>query len=216
MKYPFIISKGLIASIATYTFFLILFSLIIEPESSYAGPGSPPFLATVEPPRTLIVDRNHTLSSDTNPGSLAFPLKTIQVAMDIAKANRRMGIGTKIRVFPGIYREEVSLLVGKKENDPPIILEGTELGNVIISGSEIWSDWQLSYTPHVYVHDWPYHWGRVPLPHNWPSSYDRPILRRREMIFVDKQLHMQVRSPEALDSWIFLRVRTGTTNLPVP
>ncbi len=220
MKHNLLIINRQIQFVVPLASFLSLVISLFPAESAYAVPGAPSSLASVQPQKHLVVDKNHKLSSDLNPGSNELPLKTIQKAIDLAIINRKIGLGTKIRVFPGTYREEVMLAVGRKESDPPIVLEGTKLGKVIISGSDIWSDWDTTNKPNVYVHAWPYSWGQVPFPSSWPSRFDgRPILRRQEMVFVNTLPHRQVLSHKALmpgtffvseqEKRIYLYPRTG-------
>ena len=47
--------------------------------------------------------------SDSNSGAQASPLKTIQAAINKADANNQKGIGVKVIVNPGVYRETVSI-----------------------------------------------------------------------------------------------------------
>jgi len=168
---------------------------LIKPDLLFSQIGAPLSLEKSNPSEQLFVAQKHKFSSDSNPGTPDLPLKTIMGAIEIAKKSHRNGLGTKIRVSPGVYREAISLLVPEVEPaaDPVIIIEGTAWGKVKISGSQIWENWQKTNKPGVYVHAWPYKWGVSPFPGNWPTRLNRsPILRRQEMVFVNKLPLMQV------------------------
>src|SRR5271154_4852702 len=44
-------------------------------------------------------------ASDSNPGTSALPLRTISRAVDLALARRGRNLGTRIEIYPSIYRE---------------------------------------------------------------------------------------------------------------
>src|ERR1700721_1365043 len=56
----------------------------------------------------LYVDANK--GTDSNPGTQTEPLKTISAASAAANSNNDHGIGTRIVINPGIYRETVTIM----------------------------------------------------------------------------------------------------------
>ncbi len=135
--------------------------------------------------------------SDGNPGTLGRPLKTLAKATTLAMQNYAVGIGTNINIAAGIYRESISLTGSGSENGPPIQYLGSQNGQVVVTGSFVWSGWtQDLVNPQLYSHSWPYRWGECTTPPGWPTLSD--IVRRREMIFVNGTLMTQVLSQSAM------------------
>jgi hypothetical protein len=149
--------------------------------------------------RTLHVDQNHPWASDDNRGTSGRPLETIARAADLAQTNQQGGIGTKILIHPGVYRESVELSGGGVDRVAPIVFEAPE-GHVVVSGSDIWRGWKKAGG--LYVHEWPFRWGFAPIPAAWEEIADEltenPMALRREMIFVDGRPLTQVLSPGEL------------------
>jgi parallel beta-helix repeat protein len=142
--------------------------------------------------QTFFVDNQSPAASDQNPGTEALPFQTISRGAQVAQSNNEQRIGTKIYVKPGVYREQVTLSQSRQETDAPIIFEGTVPGNVILSGSDIWGNWQLT-GERLYQHAWPYRWGLAPYPRGWAGNVTlAPIVRRREMVFINGHALAQV------------------------
>jgi len=80
-----------------------------------------------------------TQASDSNLGTESLPLKTISRAATVVMESGRGGIGTKVLVYPGVYRESVKV---DSQGTAPIVFEAKEKGKAIISGSEVWTGWQ--------------------------------------------------------------------------
>jgi len=140
--------------------------------------------------RILYVDANHINASDLNDGtSENYPLKTISRAAALAINYKRSGQGTKVIIKPGIYRENITIDSGN--NETPLVFEGTDKGQVIISGSEVYGNWQVS--GQYYTHAWNYNWGASPNIYLDDYGLDIPeIVRRREMVFINGQRLDQV------------------------
>ena len=84
----------------------------------------------------LHVDNVNDAASDENPGTEAQPLLTLGRATALANANNRKNIGTRILVHPGTYRECLELpFLGDSTTDAPLVIEATEKGKTIVSGS---------------------------------------------------------------------------------
>lgn len=141
-------------------------------------------------PVVLHVNRLHAQASDHNPGTLNQPLQTIQEAARRAVANKQERKGTRVVVHPGVYRESVWLgtYTNGQQEEPssPMVFEASEPGTVIISGSEVWDNWQRQEKG-LYLHTWPFDW-----------KGGKEVINRREMVFVDGQLKTQVMAREKL------------------
>src|SRR5512146_18986 len=57
--------------------------------------------------QTLHVDGGAAHASDANPGTEALPFRTISGAFGLALTNKAAGIGTRILIEPGVYRETI-------------------------------------------------------------------------------------------------------------
>jgi len=153
-----------------------------------AAPGAPSWLDTAKPSITIHVNLQHPRASNNHTGfDKERPLKSLKSALKIAIQNRKKGLGTKVLIYPGTYRESLSLMFEKNSEEglPPIILLAKEGGKSIISGSDIWTDWRQD-SGDTLSHKWPHRWGMRPVPEKWPRRLDiSEIVRRREMIFVN-------------------------------
>jgi hypothetical protein len=163
-------------------------------------------------------------ADDDNPGSLEQPVRTIAAGVHLARYVNRDGLAARIVVAPGTYREQVSFTGDSLATAAPISLEvngGTENGSVVLSGSDVWSDWARQ-DEITYTHAWPFDWGLAPYPNGWTGEVDlAPIVRRREMIFVDgspltqvlaaADLHENTFYVEPETSLVTLRLKAGQT-----
>ncbi|MGA2844090.1 MAG: right-handed parallel beta-helix repeat-containing protein, partial [Candidatus Acidiferrales bacterium] len=162
--------------------------------SSIAQPLHP--TAAVE----IFVDGSSGL--DTNPGTSAKPVKTISRGASIASANHRNNIATTVTINPGTYREFVQISGVNPNVGAPVTFQASKIGSVIISGSDVWTDWRAdSAAPGSFVRSWPYAWGTCSVPAGWPSL--KEIVLRREMVFVNGKLLVQVLSPDQLREGTF-------------
>lgn len=147
---------------------------------------------------SLRVDPAHPSSSDENPGTLRLPLRTIGRAITLAEAANAQGQGVHIQLANAVYRESVELTRKENSTDAPILFEADTPGRAILSGSDVWDNWQFIQTitstdgagdVGVYVHEWPHDWGMAAIPQGWlDAGLNVPvpdILRRREMIVIN-------------------------------
>jgi len=148
----------------------------------------------------VYVDVNH--GSDSNPGTQLLPLQTISAAAVLANTNNQAGIGTKVIINPGTYRETVVPPKSGRNTDLPITFQAAVSGSVIVSGADVWTNWKTySGNQKAYTNSWPYQWGLCAL--DGGGIYpEEDIVRRREMIFVNGVSMTQVMSISAM--------RTGT------
>src|SRR5579863_3784987 len=109
---------------------------------------------------TVFLYVDGTLGSDSNPGTQALPFKTIGKAASVALANNHKGLGTHVSIAPGPYRESLALSGTTGSTSLPITLEASTLGQVRVSGADVWTGWQpYSANPAIFTHVWPYTWG---------------------------------------------------------
>ncbi|PJF32439.1 MAG: hypothetical protein CUN52_01640 [Phototrophicales bacterium] len=147
-------------------------------------------------------------ADDANDGTYQNPLKTIQGAFDRLVPLRQAGVDVRIILADGIYRE--ALFNGGESNltapirpfwmiaetTAQITIEAERIGGAIISGADVWTDWQ----PHgqgIYTHHWQYDWGvagRYDQGEYTPSEY----ASRRELVILNHQRLTPVTSYEAL------------------
>ena len=161
----------------------------------------------------LFVNNQNPAASDSNPGTEAQPFLTVSQAAIVAQANNANGIGTKVYIEPGIYREAVSLPQTGNETDAPLIFEGTVRGSVILSGSDVWpaSEWTQT-GPYTYQHNWPYNWGLAQYPAGWAGNIVlQDIVRRREMVYVNGNNINQVLQYSDLTNYTFFADDTAHT-----
>ena len=180
---------------------LLLVPAVLEHASALAQPA----LAPAEV--VLHVDQRHPGADDRNAGTAGAPLKSIGEAARRAIDDRRAGTTTRVLVHPGVYRESI-VLAADTPADAPIVLEGVGEGEAIVSGSDVWRQWQREGRSRVFRHAWPFGWRPPDIPPGWDqvrSAVERqPILLHGEMLFVNGTPLEQVFSSAAL------RARAGT------
>ena len=174
-----------------YAGMLLLLS-VVGAQAEVTGAEVPEGQAT----QVVVVGQQLPQASDDNPGTAELPVKTLNRALQVAFAYNKQRLGVKIIIHPGVYRESITL---RQDTDAPLVLVSTEKGQAVISGADVWRDWQSTATPNVYRHDWPYTWGVTA--RNLAIPADRrfdDIGRRREMVFVNGYAMQQVLSRAAL------------------
>lgn len=149
---------------------------------------------------TIYVDAQK--GSDSNSGSSAQPLKTVQAAINKANTNNQKSIGTKVLINPGIYREDVKINPISKQSTAPLTIQAAAAGTAVIAGSDVLTGWnQVSSNPLIYAHSWTYNFGNCSIPSGWPSNF-APVALRTEMVFVNNAPLTQVMA--------YGQLRTGT------
>jgi len=145
----------------------------------------------------LHVDQS-AAASDANPGTAAKPLRTIARAAQMAMEYNSSGVGVRVQIGSGTFRESVRLAATGHDTAAPMIFEAMPVGQVIVKGSDVWTGWQPG-GPGVYTHEWPYTWGLAPYPDGWSCCVKlTDLMRRREMIFANDQRLRQVLSKDDL------------------
>ncbi len=127
----------------------------------------------------LYVDAS--LGSDSNSGAQASPFKTVQAAVNKANYLNEQGIGVKVMVNAGVYRE--SLNIGSYKNTAaPLTLQAAVAGTAVISGAEVLTGWTDSGG--IYTRGMPFATPVCGVPAGWPTTF-APIALRTEMVFVN-------------------------------
>lgn len=156
------------------------------------------------------VDQNNPSASDGNPGTVALPFRTIAAALQSADTLVHQGVGTKVEIHAGVYREALTLSRAMPDVVAPLVIEGD--GNPIISGADVWTGWQRQGQTGMWTHAWPYQWGNAPYPSGWEGNVVlEPIVTRREMIIVNGSSLTQVLAPQNLTAGTFLVSESAQT-----
>lgn len=149
--------------------------------------------ANINENQTVSLYVNGSSGSDSNPGTSSKPLKTIQAGVNKAIADAKAGIGTRLMINPGTYRESVT--VNYKSN-VPITIQATTIGQAIIDGANVLTNWsKLSST--VYAYSWKDTVSGCPLPNNWYTGMPA-VVQANEMLFVNGSPMTQVMSSSDL------------------
>jgi hypothetical protein len=165
-----------------------------------------------ESEETSLLYVNTSTGSDSNPGTQAKPFKTLTKGVDTALSQAQKGIGTRVTVEPGTYRESISV---SGSSSTPVTIEAATAGTVVVSGADVWTGWQAyASNSHVFTHSWPYRWGFCP---QEASSPEPNIVLRREMIFVNGSPLTQVLSQrEMTTATFFVNESSGTVYIWPP
>jgi hypothetical protein len=140
---------------------------------------------------TVYVDT--ATGSDTNPGTESEPLKTIGASVTLAETNNHNGIGTKVIIEPGTYRESISLNYNKKDTSLPITLEAATNGTVIVSGATVYAGWaKYSANNSIYTNSWNNDWATCAQLTSCP--FQQEIMMQQAMVAVNGTVLTQVMS----------------------
>ena len=131
--------------------------------------------------------------NDSNSGTSSKPLKTIGAAASMAVTNNQNGIGSRVTINPGTYRESISLKHDKKDTSLPITFEAATNGTVFVSGATLYTGWaKYSQNNSIYTNGWLNQWGTCPQQTSCP--YQQDIVMRQEMVAVNGTVLTQVMS----------------------
>jgi hypothetical protein len=131
--------------------------------------------------------------SDSNSGTQSQPFKTIGAAAALAQSNNQSGIGTRVTINPGTYRESMKLIHNNKDTSLPITFQAATNGSVIVSGATVYTGWQkYDSNPSIYSDSWTNTWGVCPQLSTCPFQQD--IMMRQEMVVVNGVALTQVLS----------------------
>ena len=142
-------------------------------------------------------------ASDGNPGSETQPVATIARATRLALDANGRGIGARVRIAAGTYRETIRVDGSAGSTSAPIVLEAIANGTVTISGSDVWADWTADGAG-TFTHAWTNAWGPAPYPNGWDCCVVlSELARRREMVVVNGTRLRQVASASAVTAGTF-------------
>ncbi len=170
-----------------------------------------------QPDITVHVDRSHPRASEAAPGTDEEPAISVSRALAIVQEFCRDKQTALVRVYPGVYRETISWNVDKKRHIT-LVVEAVQSGQVLISGSDVWKDWKRAKNSDIYIHHWSYNWGFAPLPSGFSKVREKitPIIRRREMVFLDGRRLRQVLTVDELNEGSFYIDEKGDLIYLVP
>lgn len=141
---------------------------------------------------------NGSWGSNSNPGTSSKPLKTVQAGVNKAVSYAKSGIGSKVIISPGTYRETVSLYY---KSYVPITIQASTTGTAIIDGANVLTNWHKAST-YVYEYYWKDTVTGCSLPSGWYYGMP-PIVMRNEVLFVNGNQMTQVMSASQLRAGTF-------------
>jgi hypothetical protein len=148
---------------------------------------------------------------DTNAGTIAAPLKTIQAAVSMANVNNQKSLATTIVINPGVYREYVSISGGSKQTTAPLTMQAATPGTAIIAASDVLGGFAPEASnASIYSTPWLNSFGYCAVPTGWPTNF-APIALRSEMIFVNGNPLTQVLAYGDLKPGTFFADEAGDT-----
>ncbi len=131
------------------------------------------------------------IGSDSNSGAQANPFKTIQAALNKAGVLNQQGIGVKVIVNAGVYRETV-VIGNYKTTSATLTLQAAVAGTAVIAGSNVVTGLNQENSTSYQV-PWSDTSGFCAIPSGWPSTF-APIIQRTQMVFVNGAPLTQVMS----------------------
>jgi len=146
----------------------------------------------------VYVDANS--GSDNNSGARGSPFQTIQAAVNQANALNQNGIGVKIIVNPGVYRETVNI-GNYLTTGATLALEAASPGTAAISGSDVLTGWN-NEGGGIFSLPWSANIGPCSIPSGWPATVPE-IATRPEMVYVNGMPMTQVLSHSDLQPGTF-------------
>lgn len=154
--------------------------------------------ASINENQSTYIYVNASTGSNSNPGTSSKPLKTIQAGVNKAISYAKSGIGSKVVVAPGTYRETVTV---SYKSYVPITVQASTTGTAIIDGANLLTGWRKAST-YVYEYTWTDTVSGCPLPSGWYSGMP-PIVRANEVLFVNGAPMTQVMSASQLRAGTF-------------
>jgi hypothetical protein len=142
---------------------------------------------------TAFIYVDGAVGSDSNSGTQSKPLKTIGAAASMAQSNNQAGIGSRVIINPGTYRESISLKHNNKDTSLPMTFQAATNGTVTISGGKLYTGWATYQgNSNIYTNGWLNDWGKCPQLSTCP--FQQEIMMRREMVAVNGTALTQVLS----------------------
>jgi len=148
-------------------------------------------------PKAIYV--NAAAGNDVNPGTAVQPTQTIQAALNKAISSANAGVGAKVMIAPGTYRE--ALTFNNANGKGTITIQASTPGTAVVDGANVLTGWSKSSST-VYSASWKDTVGGCPLPANWYTGMP-PVVQANEMVFVNGALMTQVMSSSQLRAGTF-------------
>src|SRR5258706_7535885 len=143
-----------------------------------------------------------TKGSDSNSGTQSNPLKTISAAASMAQTNNHGGVGSRVTINPGTYRESIALTHDARDTSLPITFEAATKGTVIVSGATLYTGWaRYAANQSIYTNSWLNDWGTCAAIAICPTQQE--IMMRQEMVAVNGAVLTQVLSLTQMQSGTF-------------
>ena len=154
--------------------------------------------------RQIYVNPSAPGASDTNPGTETQPVATIGRGTRLALDANSQGVGARVRIAAGTYRESIQVDGRAGTTAAPIVLEAVTAGTAIVSGSDVWDSW-IADGSGAYSRSWPNAFGLAPYPAGWECCVVlSELARRREMVIVNGTRLRQVLTPGGLTAGTFV------------
>ena len=98
--------------------------------------------------------------------------KTINEAVSVAISNNQGGLGTKVNIVAGTYRESVTMNASAMDTSLPMTFQAVTNGTVILSGADVFTNSWTTYSgnPSIYQTTWPYSFGGCVSPAGCPIA----------------------------------------------
>lgn len=128
----------------------------------------------------LYVDAS--VGSDSNSGAQSTPFKTIQAAVNKANSLNQQGIGVKVIVNSGVYREQVNI-GNYKNTSATLTIQAAITGGATIAGSDVVNGWTQENAT-TWKAPFSHTTSFCAMPSGWPTTL-APIIQRTEMVFVN-------------------------------
>ena len=113
-------------------------SIVFAAFAVFAGRASAQ--ANVVENQTTLLYVDASAGSDSNAGAQSTPFKTIQAAVNKANSLNQQGIGVKVIVNSGVYRESVAI-GNYKTTSATLTIQAGVAGKAIIAGSNVVTGW---------------------------------------------------------------------------
>lgn len=153
--------------------------------------------------RTFHVDNRHARAADDRThGADGAPFKTLAYGLAVAADAHDKGIGVKVVVGDGTYREAVSVRAPATNavRTAPLVIQARNAGRAIVSGSDTagWEGATWTKQGDDYTHAWPFRRPLMPKSRFGSPEVPHEGMRRAELIFVNNQCLQQVTAREDL------------------
>ena len=170
-----------------------------NPTPPSPNPAQPPAAPRPFDGVTLHLDPSAAAGGD---GSSAKAFTRFKEAYDAMKPLRTSGQRVRILFYPGTYRQQLfeeqqTPFWGIPESDATLTLEAKTPGTAVISGSDVWRDWQAQGGGR-WTRAWPYNFGAT-IP-KWGGPPIPAGAARREAVWVAGERLKQVLEPAKLES----------------